>query len=373
MATKGKLYLVAGASGAGKSTVMSAVAAIAPNCVLVKKATTRSIRSGDPNEDSYPQPGLANLKGNKRLLIYATNGSMLYGVNVDEIRAIINSGKNALLVVVHTGARQQLEEMLGRDSVVEIFIHRDLTPSMREVLLARGGLRRLVVRERIYESLATGQYIPDYIILNNQVKSAVEQFLRIMQASGLSPRRDLAEAKGVLHIVVAATGVLRDVVQSAPFAIPGWGKAYCEKDTPTPEEVKANPLATGWMEHSLFGRCYRLNPNAVVATLRELGVAFIMFSDIASARQLQKIVEHAGFAAPMHYLHQDQLQVDDSVQDFPECEWEARLAHAQELQELYEQELILEAHPILLVNGMEGALDWVYRQINERPRRLQEK
>ncbi|HAT03898.1 MAG TPA: hypothetical protein DCS29_03960 [Candidatus Magasanikbacteria bacterium] len=368
MAT-GKLYLVAGASGAGKSTVVAAIAATMPNVVVLKKATTRPIRSGDPNEDAYAHPSLVNFKDNSRFLVYATNGSLLYGVDVEEIKQILNSGRNAILVSVHAGARRQLEELLGRDHVVEVFIHRDLTPSMRELLFARGGLRRLVIRERIYESLATGQYVPDYIIINERVDLAVKQFRLIMQANGPSPRKDFTGAAGILHIVVAATGVLRDVVQDAPFALQGWGRAYCKKGTPTPKEADENSLPQGWMEHRLFGRVYRLDPSDVIARVHDLGVAFVMFSDVTSARELQGLVQKAGFEAPIHYLHQDQKQVDDSVQDFPECEWEARLQHARELQERYECELILQAHPILLVNGVEGALDWVYRCINERPRR----
>jgi len=368
MATGGRLFLVAGASGAGKSTIVSAIAATTPNFVVVKKATTRKIRTEDVNEDAYYEPSLANLKENNRFLIYATNGNMRYGVDVEEIRGFLNQGRDALLVSVHHGARQQLEQLLGRERVVEIFIHRDLSPTMRQLLLARGGLRRLVIRERIYEGLATGQYTPDYVIINNDVERAVEQFRLIASSKRPTPRRDFGGVTGVLHIIVAATGTLRDVVQDAPFAIPGWGKAYCKKATPTPAEAAANPAPPGWMEHMLFGRVYRLNPEAVLGILGDLGVAFVMFSNVQSARQLQNIVERAGFAAPIHYLHQDQKQVEDSVQDFPEEEWEARLGHARQIQELYEKELILEAHPILLVNGEEGALDWCYRGINERPK-----
>src|SRR3989339_1377849 len=107
MAT-GKLYLVAGASGAGKSTVVAAIAATMPNVVVLKKATTRPIRSGDPNEDAYAHPSLVNFKDNSRFLVYATNGSLLYGVDVEEIKQILNSGRNAILVSVHAGARRQL-------------------------------------------------------------------------------------------------------------------------------------------------------------------------------------------------------------------------------------------------------------------------
>lgn len=366
---KGKLYLVSGASGAGKSTIVNAIARIIPNFVVLKKATTRNIRPQDSNEDAYYYPTLRDLKSNNRFVIYATNGNILYGVDTSEIKDIIESGRNALLVSVHNGARHQLEEKLGRDQVVEIFIHRDLDLQMKKLLMDRGGLRRLVVRERIYEGIATGTYQPDYIILNHTtIERAVEQFRLIVNTDRCPPRWNFRDAPGVLHIIVAATGILRDVVQDAPFAIPYWGQAYCKKGTPTPEEVKQNPLPAGWMEHTLFGRYYRLDPQVVIQKLRTLKVAFVMFSDIASARQLQTLVQNKGFDAPIHYLHQDQTQVDDSVQTFPECEWEARLKHAKQIQELYEKELILESHPVLLVNGEESALDWCYRQINERPR-----
>lgn len=369
MAT-GKLFLVAGASGSGKSTVIAAVAAVMPNFVVVKKATTRELRK-EATEDTYFEQDLRDLKSNRRFLIYATNGNMLYGVDIEEVRQILASGKNALLVSVHHGARKQMEELLGRENVVEVFIHRDLSPAMHDLLLARGGMRRLVIRERIYEGLATGLYRPDYIILNGEgdVSGAVEQFKLIAGNPKPAPRQDFSTATGVLHIVVAATGTLRDVVQDAPFAIPGWGRTYCKKGTPSAAEAAANPVPTGWMEHSLFGRVYRLNPEEVLFRLWELGVAFVMFSDVASARQLQKLVEAQGFAAPIHYLHQDGRQVEDSVLEFPKEEWEPRLEHALALRELYERELVLESHPILLVNAEEGALDWCYRCINERPRR----
>ena len=367
---KGKLYLVAGASGAGKSTIVAAIAATMPNFVVLKKATTRKVRSDDPHEDAYSFPELRDLRVNQRFLIYATNGNVLYGVDVEKIKSITNSGRNVLLVSVHHGARKQLETMLGRDCVVEVFIHRDLDSTMRELLMTRGGLRRLVVRERIYEGIATGTYQPDYIILNNTtIERAVEQFRLIVNTDRCAPQWNFNYAPGVLHIIVAATGILRDVVQDSPWAISGWGQAYCKKGTPTKQEVADNPLPADWMEHSLFGRYYRLDPQAVIQIVRQLKVAFVMFSDIASARQLQKIVESKGFTAPIHYLHQDQKQIDDSVQEFPEQEWVARLEHARQVQELYEKELILEAHPILLVNGEESALDWCYSQINERPRR----
>ena len=99
-----------------------------------------------------------------------------------------------------------------------------------------------------------------------------------------------------------------------------------------------------------------------------MGVAFVMYSDVTEARDLQKLVEAEGYRVLLHYLHQSESEVEESVKEFPPKEWKARLEHALMLKKLYEQELILEAHPILLVHGIQSAIDWVQRCILSRPR-----
>lgn len=95
----GKLVLLIGPSGVGKSTILKAIRKTHPEFHYPRSATTRQRRQGE-GDDLYhfvTEEEFQHLLSNKKLLEYAiVHGSDHYGTMVDEIIPYIQEGKTVV-------------------------------------------------------------------------------------------------------------------------------------------------------------------------------------------------------------------------------------------------------------------------------------
>ncbi len=135
---KGRLYILTGASGCGKTTLLNSICD-APalskelRAIKARKHSTRKRRG--PDDDCCHSP---TIDLNTFDIAYAINEN-LYGLKLSEIREAIDAGKNALIVISDFRIIRRLKEAL-REAAVCVYISSAIDPAkLQRVQLARHG------------------------------------------------------------------------------------------------------------------------------------------------------------------------------------------------------------------------------------------
>lgn len=181
---KGLLVIFSGPSGSGKGTIMKSLLASRDDTVLSVSMTTRAPRPGEI--DGYHYHFVTREEFMKTIeedgfLEYAEYNGNFYGTPEAPIRRLLDEGKNVMLEIEVQGAEKVMDH---RSDVVSIFI---TTPSYAELerrLRGRGTESEEVIQGRMrtsqYELSRSFRY--QYIVLNDEVESAVERISTIIDA-----------------------------------------------------------------------------------------------------------------------------------------------------------------------------------------------
>jgi len=184
---RGKLVIVSGPSGVGKSTICRKVARRLDNAYLSISVTTRPKGPGEENGREYWFTSRQEF--HKRieegtLLEYAEVFGNLYGTPRDKTEEALQAGKTVILEIDVQGARQVKETY---PQAAMIFI---LPPSSR-VLAERMGHRGRESAEAAARRLsgagseiaAAWQYY-DNMVINDDLEQAIKEVLQIISDQG---------------------------------------------------------------------------------------------------------------------------------------------------------------------------------------------
>ena len=180
----GKLIVVSGPSGVGKSTVISRVMAQCPNLYFSVSATTRPQRPGEVDGKNYyfvTREEFEKMIQDEKLLEHAEYVGNYYGTPEEPIDEALTVGKDILLDIEVQGA---LNVKRRRPDAVLIFM---LAPSFRileERLTGRGDTAPDLVHSRLnrarWEYTQADQY--DYLVVNDNVEKAVSEICSVITA-----------------------------------------------------------------------------------------------------------------------------------------------------------------------------------------------
>jgi len=180
----GKLFVISGPSGVGKSTVVKGVMDHNANLHFSVSATTRPQRPGEVDGKNYffvTREAFLHMIEEHALLEHAEYVGNFYGTPEAPIDAALQEGKDILLDVEPQGA---LNVKRRRPDAVLIFM---LAPSFQEIekrLVGRGDTAPDLVKSRLerarWEYTQASQY--DYLVVNDNVDNAVNEILSIMTA-----------------------------------------------------------------------------------------------------------------------------------------------------------------------------------------------
>ena len=178
---KGKLFVISGASGVGKSTVLTQVMANRKDLRFSVSATTRQPRPGEQDGVSYyfvSKETFEDMIQKNAFLEYDAHMDNYYGTPKAQLEEKLQTG-SVILDIEPNGAFHVREEW---PEAVLIFI---APPSMEELerrLRGRGDTSEEQMRLRLSRAqweLEQGQKY-DYIVVNDRVETCAEKILNII-------------------------------------------------------------------------------------------------------------------------------------------------------------------------------------------------
>lgn len=180
---RGRLLVLSGPSGVGKSSVVSRLRSRHPDLVFSVSATTRAARSGEVDGVHYRFVDRAEFEAmiaRGQLLEWAEFAGHLYGTPAGPVEEALARGNDVLLEIELQGARQVRDTA---PDAVRVF----LAPPSWEVLVERLQGRRTESAEVIERRLATAQVELaaegefDHTVVNASVDEAAEAILALLE------------------------------------------------------------------------------------------------------------------------------------------------------------------------------------------------
>ena len=176
-----KLFVLSGASGVGKSTVLSQVMAARPDLRFSVSATTRKMRDGEVDGESYyfvSKDKFLDMIEKHEFLEYDAHMDNFYGTPEAQLNEKLETG-SVILDIEPNGAFMVRKR---RPDATLILI---APPSMEELLrrlVGRGdtSAEQVKVRQERAQWEMDQSVHYDYVVVNDQVETCVDEILKII-------------------------------------------------------------------------------------------------------------------------------------------------------------------------------------------------
>jgi len=180
--TKGTLYVISAASGAGKTTLVSAVLDKLDNLEVSVSHTTRAPREGEVNGVNYhfiDKETFVDMVEKGEFFESATVFGNMYGTSRQHIQEQLLKGKDVILEIDWQGARQIRQLMTDCKS---IYIAPPTIEALRERLTSRGQDDGSVIEQRMREAVSEMSHYAEfeYLIINDDFSVATENLAAII-------------------------------------------------------------------------------------------------------------------------------------------------------------------------------------------------
>ena len=179
--SKGSLFVISGASGVGKSTVLKLVMEARQDLLFSVSATTRQMRPGEVDGVNYYYITREEFEDRIRrgeFLEYDEHNGTLYGTLNGQIREKLTRG-NVILDVEPVGAGNVRKSY---PDATLIFIMPPSRQELEERLRGRGDTSQEQIRLRLdraeWEIEQKDWY--DYVVVNRRAQTCAEEILRII-------------------------------------------------------------------------------------------------------------------------------------------------------------------------------------------------
>lgn len=185
---KGKLFVVSAPSGCGKGTILFEVLNKNKNLFYSVSATTRTPREGEIDGVNYYFLSKDEFKreiDNGGMLEYAQYCDNFYGTPKKKVVEKLEQGIDVILEIETNGAMQVKGVM---PEAVLIFILPPSVLELRRRLNKRGTEEESVIEKRVKEAEdeIRRAFNYDYIIMNDELNKAIEDFEAVLKASKLT-------------------------------------------------------------------------------------------------------------------------------------------------------------------------------------------
>jgi guanylate kinase len=198
---RGILFVLSGASGVGKGTVLSYVLSQEENLHFSVSWTTRNQRKGETDGKDYffksREEFLGELETTAGFLEHAEFVGNLYGTPRRPVEEQLGAGRDVILDVERIGALNV--KRLMPEAVLIQLVPPNLS-KLRQRLLKRGTDALDVIGKRLQRAKEDMEYYHefDYVIVNDDLPTAVDDLESVLRAERLSSRR-IVPAEFALH------------------------------------------------------------------------------------------------------------------------------------------------------------------------------
>jgi len=180
--TKGTLYVISAASGAGKTSLVAAVLQQVSGIEVSVSHTTRTPRAGEKDGVNYhfvDKEKFEAMVEAGEFIESATVFGNMYGTSRQHIQEQLLKGRDVILEIDWQGARQIRQLM---NDCRSIFIVPPSITALRERLTSRGQDDEAVINQRMREAVSEmSHYVEfEYLIINDDFDEARENLAAII-------------------------------------------------------------------------------------------------------------------------------------------------------------------------------------------------
>ena len=205
--TRGRLFVIAAPSGAGKTTLVKALLAAEPQLRVSVSHTTRKMRPTEEAGREYhfvSVPEFEALVARGEFLEHARVFDNYYGTSRAFVEAQLAAGHGVVLEIDWQGAQQVRRAM---PECVSIFILPPSRHALTERLARRATDTAEVIARRLADSVADMSHYREfgYVVVNDDFGKAVAELRQIVTGQGEDLRSDRPALRPLLTELLAAS------------------------------------------------------------------------------------------------------------------------------------------------------------------------
>jgi guanylate kinase len=198
--TRGKLFVIAAPSGAGKTTLVRALMERVPSLKFSISYTTRKPRPNEQHGRDYffvDHAEFERMVNAGEFLEHARVFDNYYGTSKPQVESMLREGENVLLEIDWQGA-QQIRRALPECQ--SIFILPPSREALEQRLRGRQTDNDEVIARRLRDSIADMSHWNefDYVVVNDTFEHATAELETIVAGRGEALRRDRSELQTLL-------------------------------------------------------------------------------------------------------------------------------------------------------------------------------
>jgi guanylate kinase len=200
----GQLYIVSAPSGAGKSSLLTALRERVTQLAISVSHTTRQPRPGEQDGVHYhftPVDVFRQQVADGNFLEYAQVFDNYYGTSRLSVDALREAGKDVILEIDWQGAQQVRERA---EAVTSIFILPPSVEALHQRLHGRGQDSAETIQRRMRDAQSEMSHYAeyDYLIINDDFDTALAELVSIFQSERLKLAQQAQQHKALLAALV---------------------------------------------------------------------------------------------------------------------------------------------------------------------------
>jgi guanylate kinase len=202
---KGTLFVVSAPSGAGKTSLVSALRTRVSGFTVSVSHTTRACRPGEAHGQDYffvEREAFDEMVARDQFLEYAQVFDNCYGTARATVESALQNGDDVLLEIDWQGARQVKRLIPGCKS---IFILPPSRKALAERLRGRGQDDEAVIARRMRDAVSEMSHYAeyDYLVVNDDFETALNELSSIVIARRLSITAQSARLQPLIEELLA--------------------------------------------------------------------------------------------------------------------------------------------------------------------------
>lgn len=188
---RGRLIIISGPSGSGKDTIIKKVLSRLPEVKFSISSITRPMREGEVEGEKYnfvSREYFEDMIKNNLLLEYNNYIGNYYGTPRKPIDDAIENGEE-IIIEVDTNGAANIRKLV--DGTISVFIMPPSFEELRRRLSSRATDSDEVIEKRMrsaIEEIACAKDY-DYIVVNDDLDTAVDDFIDVIKADRLKTER----------------------------------------------------------------------------------------------------------------------------------------------------------------------------------------